>query len=70
MVLILYWQLGRRRAGQPRFGFVAVLVGQIVYRVSNQYLKKFSYDFWDNQWFGRNQIYYKSHRYRNNSNLS
>jgi hypothetical protein len=27
--------------------------------VSNQYLKKFSYGFWDNQWFGRNQIYLK-----------
>jgi cytochrome c oxidase assembly factor CtaG len=25
------WQLGRRRAGQLRFGFVAVLVGLIVY---------------------------------------
>jgi hypothetical protein len=25
--------------------------------VTNQYLKKFSYGFWDNQWFGRNQIY-------------
>jgi hypothetical protein len=22
-------------------------------------LKKFSYDFWDNQWFGWNQIYLK-----------
>jgi hypothetical protein len=27
--------------------------------VTNQYLKKFSYGFWDNQWFGRNQIYLK-----------
>jgi hypothetical protein len=30
-----------------------------VYRVTHQYLKKFSYGFWDNQWFGRNQIYLK-----------
>jgi hypothetical protein len=29
------------------------------YSVTNQYLKKFSYGFWDNQWFGRNQIYLK-----------
>jgi hypothetical protein len=35
------------------------LVKSVIYRVSNQYLKKFSYDFWDNQWFGRNQIYLK-----------
>jgi arylsulfatase A-like enzyme len=27
-----------------------------IYSVSHQYLKKFSYGFWDNQWFGRNQI--------------
>jgi hypothetical protein len=26
------------------------------YSVTNHYLKKFSYGFWDNQWFGRNQI--------------
>jgi hypothetical protein len=31
----------------------------MVYSVTNQYLKKFSYGFWDNQWFGRNQIYLK-----------
>jgi hypothetical protein len=31
----------------------------ILYSVTNQYLKKFSYGFWDNQWFGRNQIYLK-----------
>jgi hypothetical protein len=30
-----------------------------IYSVTNQYLKKFSYGFWDNQWFGRNQIYLK-----------
>jgi hypothetical protein len=30
-----------------------------IYRVRNQYLKKFSYGFWENQWFGRNQIYLK-----------
>jgi hypothetical protein len=30
-----------------------------IYRVTHQYLKKFSYGFWDNQWFGRNQIYLK-----------
>jgi hypothetical protein len=30
-----------------------------VNRVSNQYLKKFSYGVWDNQWFARNQIYLK-----------
>jgi hypothetical protein len=30
-----------------------------MYCVNHQYLKKFSYDFWDNQWFGRNQIYLK-----------
>jgi hypothetical protein len=29
------------------------------YCVSNHYLKKFSYGFWDNQWFGWNQIYLK-----------
>jgi hypothetical protein len=29
------------------------------YSVTHQYLKKFSYGFWDNQWFGRNQIYLK-----------
>jgi hypothetical protein len=33
------WQLGRRRAGQLRFGFVAVLVGHIVYSL-RQHLKK------------------------------
>jgi hypothetical protein len=27
--------------------------------VSHQYLNKFSKVFWDNQWFGRNQIYLK-----------
>jgi hypothetical protein len=27
-----------------------------MYSVTHQYLKKFSYGFWDNQWFGRNQI--------------
>jgi hypothetical protein len=27
--------------------------------VNHQYLKKFSYGFWDNQRFGRNQIYLK-----------
>jgi hypothetical protein len=26
-----------------------------IYSVTHQYLKKFSYGFWDNQWFGRNQ---------------
>jgi hypothetical protein len=30
-----------------------------IYSVTHQYLKKFSYSFWDNQWFGRNQIYLK-----------
>jgi hypothetical protein len=30
-----------------------------IYCVNHQYLKKFSYGFWDNQWFGRNQIYLK-----------
>jgi hypothetical protein len=29
------------------------------YSVTNQFLKKFSYGFWDNQWFGRNQRYLK-----------
>jgi hypothetical protein len=29
------------------------------YKFSNQHMKKKSYDFWDNQWFGRNQIYIK-----------
>jgi hypothetical protein len=32
---------------------------QGLYRVRNQYLKKFSYGFWENQWFGLNQIYLK-----------
>jgi hypothetical protein len=31
------WQLGRRRAGQLRFEFVAVLVGQIVYIFINKF---------------------------------
>jgi hypothetical protein len=31
----------------------------ILYNVTHHYLKKFSYGFWDNQWFGRNQIYLK-----------
>jgi hypothetical protein len=31
----------------------------VEYSVTHQYLKKFSYGFWDNQWFGRNQIYLK-----------
>jgi hypothetical protein len=31
----------------------------IKYSVIDQYLKKFSYGFWDNRWFGRNQIYLK-----------
>jgi hypothetical protein len=35
-----------------------VVIGGI-YCVRHQYLKKFSYGFWDNQWFGRNQIYLK-----------
>jgi catenin alpha len=30
-----------------------------IYSVTKQYLKKFSYGFWDNQWFDRNQIYLK-----------
>jgi hypothetical protein len=30
-----------------------------IYSVSHQYLKKFSYGFWDKQWFGRNPIYLK-----------
>jgi hypothetical protein len=30
-----------------------------IYCVTHHYLKKFSYGFWDNQWFGRNQIYLK-----------
>jgi hypothetical protein len=34
-------------------------VSNPVYSVSHQYLKKFSYGFWDNQWFGWNQIYLK-----------
>jgi hypothetical protein len=38
---------------------VSVLGGGEIYSVSHQYLKKFSYGFWDNQWFGRNQIYLK-----------
>jgi hypothetical protein len=29
------------------------------YSVSHQYLNKFSKVLWDNQWFGRNQIYLK-----------
>jgi outer membrane protease len=29
------------------------------YSVNFQYLNKFSCGFWDNQWFGRNQIYFK-----------
>jgi hypothetical protein len=32
---------------------------KVTYCVTHQYLKKFSYGFWDNQWFGRNQIYLK-----------
>jgi hypothetical protein len=38
---------------------VSVLGGGEIYSVSHQYLKKFSYGFWDNQWFGRNQMYLK-----------
>jgi hypothetical protein len=30
-----------------------------IYRGTHQYLNKFSNGFWDNQWFGRNQIYLK-----------
>jgi hypothetical protein len=33
--------------------------GHSIYSVTHQYLKNFSYGFWDNQWFGRNQIYLK-----------
>jgi hypothetical protein len=29
------------------------------YCVTHQSMKKISYGFWDNQWFGRNQIYLK-----------
>jgi hypothetical protein len=28
-----------------------LLIGKSIYRVRSQYLKKFSYSFWDNQWF-------------------
>jgi hypothetical protein len=30
-----------------------------IYSATHQYLDKFSKGFWDNQWFGRNQIYLK-----------
>jgi hypothetical protein len=39
--------------------FSIQFMSKILYSVTNQYLKKFSYGFWDNQWFGRNQIYLK-----------
>jgi hypothetical protein len=38
---------------------IEILMGLWVYSVNFQYLKKFSYGLWDNQWFGRNQIYLK-----------
>jgi hypothetical protein len=39
--------------------FSIQFMSKILYSVTHQYLKKFSYGFWDNQWFGRNQIYLK-----------
>jgi hypothetical protein len=35
------------------------IINHTIYSVSHQYLNKFSNGFWDNQWFGRNQIYLK-----------
>jgi hypothetical protein len=48
--------------GQPsENGTWSGTIGEVhdifIYSVTNQYLKKFSYGFWDNQCFGRNQIY-------------
>jgi hypothetical protein len=39
-----------------KFLNISVFLFYKIYSETHQYLNKFSYGFWDNQWFGRNQI--------------